>query len=223
MLKIVNPVFKNEQNTEIIYIDMSFDNMQLGGSALFQVFNSVGDEAPTVKMQLILKGFNVIQTLIKEEKIMAGHDVSAGGLITTLMEMSFADKRISLNIDLANFTEKDIIKILFAENPAIVIQVDTADSISHYLQKEGIRFHTIGQVVETKNKEQKLRLKHHNSNHTFDLSYFRNIWFKTSYLFDTKQSGEQKAKERYENYHQQSLFFDFLPSFTGKMQLTERK
>ena len=101
--------------------------------------------------------------------------------------------------------------------------MDTADSISHYLQKEGIRFHTIGQVVETKNKEQKLRLKHHNSNHTFDLSYFRNIWFKTSYLFDTKQSGEQKAKERYENYHQQSLFFDFLPSFTGKMQLTERK
>lgn len=222
--KIVNPVFKNEQNTEIIYIDMSFDNMQLGGSALFQVFNSVGDEAPTVKNAAYFKKvFNVIQTLIKEEKIMAGHDVSAGGLITTLMEMSFADKRISLNIDLANFTEKDIIKILFAENPAIVIQVDTADSISHYLQKEEIRFHIIGQVVETKNEEQKLRLKHHNSNHTFDLSYFRNIWFKTSYLFDTKQSGEQKAKERYENYHQQSLFFDFLPSFTGKMQLTERK
>ncbi len=222
--KIVDPVFKYKEDTEIIYIDMSSDNMQLGGSALSQVFNCVGKEAPTIKDAVYFKKvFNIIQTLIKDEKILAGHDVSTGGLITTLMEMSFADKRISLNIDLTNFKEKEIVKILFAENPAIVIQVSTNDLIPNFLEKEGINYHIIGQVVKVADNCQKLQLKHNNSNHIFDLSYFRNIWFETSYLFDIKQSGEQKATERYKNYQNQSLFFNFLPSFNGKIKTIERK
>ena len=99
--KIVDPVIRNDRDSILVYIDMSHDNKKLGGSSFAQVVNAIGDEAPTVRdPEYFARAFNAVQDLIGEGKIMAGHDISAGGLITTLLEMCFANIRGGLDIDL---------------------------------------------------------------------------------------------------------------------------
>ncbi len=80
-------------------------------------------KTPTVKdSTIVVNVFNTIQDLIRKDLIFAGHDVGSGGLITTIMEMCFADNNIAANIDLTAIGEKDSIKLLFSENPGIIIQ-----------------------------------------------------------------------------------------------------
>ena len=73
---------------------------------------------PTVKnAQYFSNAFEAIQTLVNAGLILAGHDISAGGLITTLLEMTFANTQGGLHIDLKGIKENDLVKVLFAENP----------------------------------------------------------------------------------------------------------
>ena len=110
--KIVSPVLKPDQDSEIVYIDFSFDKLQLGGSSFAQVLNRVGKETPDVKdSDYFVNAFMAIQRLIEEGYVLAGHDISAGGMITTLLEMCFADNRLGLDIDFSYLAEKDIVKI----------------------------------------------------------------------------------------------------------------
>ncbi len=122
--KIVSPVLKPDQDSEIVYIDFSFDKFKLGGSSFAQVLNRVGKETPDVKdSDYFVNAFMAIQRLVEEGYILAGHDISAGGMITTLLEMCFADNRLGLDIDFSYLAEKDIVKILFAENPGVLVQI----------------------------------------------------------------------------------------------------
>ena len=101
-----------------------------------------------LKMTTFKTTFNVIQDLIKNEQIVAGHDVASGGLITTLLELCFAENNIGANIDLSELNEVDSIKVLFAENSGIVLQsVDS--SIETVLIENNIEFFNIGTVTES--------------------------------------------------------------------------
>ena len=92
--KVVEPVLQKDKGS-IYYINISQDNFKLGGSSFGQVLSSVGNEAPTVKnASYVATVFNTIQGLIMEDQIAAGHDVASGGLITTLLEMCFADTNL---------------------------------------------------------------------------------------------------------------------------------
>lgn len=209
--KVVEPVLK-KNGGNLYYINLSGDNHQLGGSSFAQVLNRIGTSTPTIRnAAYFAKVFQVIQQLIAQEKIHAGHDIGSGGLITTLLEMCFADKGIGASIDLSQIGEKDTLKLLFAENISIVIQAD--GSVENTLHNNQIEFFKIGSV----NASEKLSISNNSDKFVLDIPHYRDVWFKTSYLFDCKQSGEVKAKERFDNYKNQPLQFTFPEKFDGKL------
>ena len=209
--KVVEPVLKNN-NTLIYYINISQDSYKLGGSSFNQVLNTIGNEAPDVKNAAFLKNtFNTIQNLIKEDKIHSGHDVASGGLITTLLEMCFADNNIGANIDLTSLSENDSIKLLFSENAGIVFQADA--QIEKTLINNNIEFFTIGKVV----KEEVLTIKNHKDNFSLNISSLRDTWFTTSFLLDQKQTSNGLAEHRFNNFKKQPLQFKFPLNFSGKL------
>ena len=209
--KVVEPVLKHN-NTLIYYINISQDSYKLGGSSFNQVLNTIGNEAPDVKNAAFLKNtFNTIQNLIKEDKIHSGHDVASGGLITTLLEMCFADNNIGANIDLTSLSENDSIKLLFSENAGIVFQADA--QIEKTLINNNIEFFTIGKVI----KEEVLTIKNHKDDFSLNISSLRDTWFMTSFLLDQKQTSNGLAEHRFNNFKKQPLQFKFPLNFSGKL------
>lgn len=212
--KIVEPVLVNDEETALIFVDLAKDKFELGGSSFAQVVNKVGDSTPTIKnSKYFAEAFNVIQQLIKQDKVIAGHDISAGGIVTTLLEMCFANTRGGVAVNFSSLDEKDLIKILFSEISGVVLQVENSDEILSEFGKKGVRAHLIGSPTKDRN----LSIKHHSAELSFDVDEMRDIWFKTSYLLDKKQSTEALAKNRFENYKSNKLDFVFPTSFTGKL------
>lgn len=210
---IIDPVIKLEDNNTLYYINLSEDNYKLGGSSFAQINNKIGSETPTITNAKNFKNaFNTIQQLIKKELLIAGHDISSGGMLTTLLEMCFSQPNVGLNIDLSSIHEKDSVKLLFAENNGIVFQ-STSKEVEQILTKENITFYKIGTAV----KGNTVQIKNFVENFTFSVSELRDVWYETSYLLDQKQSGEQKAKERFNNYKNQPLQFAFPQNFTGNL------
>jgi phosphoribosylformylglycinamidine synthase len=215
--KVVEPVLKKDGG-DIYYINLSKDSYKLGGSSFAQILNKIGKEVPTVTdAAYFKKAFNTLQQLINDNKIQAGHDVGSGGLITTLLEMCFADVNLGASFDLTALGESDMAKVLFAENIAVVFQADS--SAENALNEAGIEFQKIGKV-EAGNT---LSVKNGDAVLNFDVVEMRDVWYKTSYLLDKKQSGAQKAKERFENYKNQPLQFEFPTHFTGKLPVYNGK
>lgn len=208
--KVVEPVLQKTGGA-IYYINLSNDSYKLGGSSFAQILNKIGNETPDIKDAAAFKNtFNTLQELIKQDLITAGHDIGSGGLITTLLEMCFADLNLGANLDLSALGEKDIIKLLFAENIAVVFQAKA--EAEGLLKANGITYHKIGEVSATPS----LNITNFDQNYTFDIAQLRDVWFKTSYLLDQKQSGAAKAKERFENYKNQPLKYNFPIHFDGK-------
>ncbi len=210
--KVVEPVLK-KKGGDIYYINISQDDFKLGGSSFAQIVNKIGNEAPTVKSATYLKTvFNTIQDLIRNEQIVAGHDVASGGLITTLLELCFADTNIGAELDLSDLNEKDSFKLLFAENAGIVIQAKDS-SIEKALSEANIAFNKIGSVTESDT----LRVINNTDVFTMTISRLRDVWYKTSFLLDQKQTANGLAEARYNNYKNQSLQYTFPGNFTGKL------
>ena len=139
--KVVSPVLRTGVNSTIYYIDFSFDKLKLGGSAFAQSLDKIGKEVPTVQdSEYFANAFNAVQELINKELILAGHDISAGGMITTMLEMNFANTEGGLEVSLDEIPEKDLVKILFSENPGILIQVEKTDEVEKILKKAGVAF-----------------------------------------------------------------------------------
>lgn len=207
--KVVEPVFQRDKGS-IYYINLSQDDFKLGGSSFGQVLNKIGNEAPTIKSaEFFSRAFNSVQELIKKGQVASGHDIGSGGLITTLLEMCFADNNLGAEIDFSDFNEKDLIKILFAENIGLVLQANNDETFESYLNSNKIGFHKIGAVTNSNNlKVNEL---------DFNISKLRDIWFETSYLLDKNQSKNNKAEERYKNYKNQPLIYKFPEKFSGKL------
>ena len=209
--KVVEPLLQIDGGN-IYYINISQDDFKLGGSSFNQTLNTIGNEAPDVKNTAFVKEtFNTIQNLIQKDAITAGHDIASGGLITTLLEMCFADVNLGANFDISSLNEEDTIKVLFAENSGIVFQADA--SVEAALSAQNIEFFTIGTannsgIVSIKNKEDLISLK---------VSEMRDVWYKTSFLLDQKQTANNLAQERFDNYKKQPLTYQFPTNFSGKL------
>lgn len=214
--QIVTPVLRADQATELVYIDFSFDKMKLGGSSFAQILNKVGKEVPDVKdADYFVEAFTAVQKMVEEGLILAGHDISAGGMVTALLEMCFADNRLGLDIDLSFLAEKDIVKILFAENPGVVVQIPDAAAkrVSALLDKAGVAYGFLGKP----GKAGVMNIRKDGADWSLDIASLRDLWFKTSYLLDRRQSGAEKALERYKTYKQNELKYIFPKGFTGKL------
>jgi len=210
--KIVEPVFKTGKGN-VYYINLSQDNFKLGGSSFAQIINKIGTETSTITNSVFFKTtFNVIQDLIKADKIVAGHDVASGGLITTLLELCFADNNIGANLDLTKLAEADSIKVLFSENNGIVLQA-ADNSIEKVLSDNNIEFFNIGEVTASN----EVNIINGADTFNFNVSDLRDTWFKTSALLDTKQCANNKGEERFINYKYQALDYTFPTHFTGSI------
>ncbi len=209
--KVIEPVLvKNDAS--IYYLDLSKDDLKLGGTSFAQILNRVGDSSADIKdIPYLGKTFEIIQNAIKQNLIQAGHDVSSGGLITTLLEMCFSDINLGADLDLSSLSAKDDVTLFFNENAAIVIQAD--HNIEKLLQASGINFTKIGKVIN----KSKLNIITKAGKHKFDIPTLRDIWYETSYLLDQKQCDNNKATERYQNYKKQNLEYVFPTQFDGKM------
>jgi phosphoribosylformylglycinamidine synthase len=216
--KVVEPVLKFSSDKiaagSIYYINLSQDNYKLGGSSFAQILNTIGNETPTIiDSEFFKNSFNTIQELINDNQILAGHDIGSGGLITTLLEMCFADINLGATIDLSSFEEKDIIKILFSENIGIVFQAKNDTEIESKLKSNNLSFYKLGKVTN----QATLDFGHL----TLDINKYRDIWYKTSFLLDQKQSRNGMAQARFDNYKKQNLQFDFPSHFTGKIAVSQ--
>lgn len=215
--QVVEPVLQ-KNNRAIYYINMSGDDYQLGGSSLAQSLNRLGQSAPDVKdVAGFAKAFNAVQKLISAGQIDAGHDISAGGLVTTLLEMCFADNELGAEIDLSDLGEKDFTRLLFAENVGLVFQA--SEEAAPILEEAGISFHKIGRVNDSgvlsiQNGEEKINL---------EIPHWRDVWYRTSFLFEQKFISKELAQKRFDNYKKQALNYRFPEGFTGQVEVAQQR
>ena len=214
---VIEPVFK-KQGGDIYYINLSQDDFKLGGSSFAQILNKVGNNTPNTKDAKYVKTvFNTIQKLIKDNQIIAGHDVASGGLITTLLELCFADVNLGAELDITALNQKDSCKVLFSENSGIVFQSKDA-SIEKTLTDANIAFHNIGKVTNSDT----LSVINGIEVFTMTVSRLRDMWYKTSFLLDQKQTANGLAKTRFDNYKNQALQYSFPKHFTGKIPIIDQ-
>ncbi len=207
--------------SEIVYVDMSRGSgFGLGGSSFAQIVGKVGDTTPTVgDAGYFARAFGAVQELVHDGRVLAGHDVSAGGLITALLEMTFADNTSGIEVNLSGLNGdngqqgsggKELVGLLFSEKPALLLQVADGAAVAKKLASQRIEAQTIGKV----NFDRRFSIRAVGVELDLLQDDLRDKWYKTSYLLDRRQSA--RAAERYTNYKQQSLDFRFPAGFTGK-------
>ncbi len=209
--RISGPVIRNDDSTALFWIDMSGMRHELGGSVLGQTLGSLGEKAPGVEdPEYFAAVFEALQQLIKDGKIIAGHDISAGGMIVTLLEMCFANRKGGMAVNLTEMGETDTVRLLYSQNPGVVIQVEDEGETEEFLYSKGIRFASIGHPV----MERKLFVANGEERHEFDIDRCRSLWYRSSYLLDRRQCGPELALERFETHGSKALNFD-LKNFHG--------
>jgi phosphoribosylformylglycinamidine synthase len=209
--KTISPVLQPVKGSKIVYIDFSKDEFKLGGSSFAQVLNLIGNVTPTIAdEQYFANAFEGLQHLVRHGLILSGHDISEGGMITTLLEMTFAMPNVGMDVDITALGD-DKIKILFSENPGVIVQVSDERALE-ILHSKAISFQVIGVTTE----ERAINLKSAQGNDILSIDTLRDTWFKTSFLLDSKQRPKDHATARYENYKKQVLDYKFPKSFTGQ-------
>ncbi len=211
--KTVTPNIKPKQGSKIIYIDFAKSGFELGGSSFAQTLNRLGTAVPDVAdARYFAHAFETLQQLVSKGKILAGHDISAGGLATTLLEMNFPNYEMGMTLNLDVFEEKDLIKVMFSEKPGVVIQV-ADDEAELLLKKSSLSYHVLGAVAHNFI----IKLKKNKKEYVLDIDRLRDVWYETSYMLDRNQSGEGNAHCRFRNYKRQELSFYFSPDFNGNL------
>jgi phosphoribosylformylglycinamidine synthase len=210
----VSPALQPKEGTKLIYINLSKDDFKLGGSSFAQVLNLLGNEVPTIKDDgYFVAAFETIQQLIKQDLILAGHDISEGGLITALLEMCFAVPDVGLTLNL-NLAGKDLVTVLFSENPGLILQVEKEKEVLSILDSNKITYQILGHVTH----ERSVTIRHSQELIAFNIDELRDVWFKTSFLLDSIQRDTEHATKRYENYKHQQLTYNFQKKFDGQFK-----
>lgn len=213
--KIVSPVLQNEPNSAVYHIDFSFAPLALGGSALAQSLGKLGNETPSVdEPEYFRDAFAAVQELIAGGYVLAGHDISAGGLVTTLLEMCFPNSKGGLKIDFSAIPETDLVKLLFAENPGVVLQLKNLEEAEEILRSNSIGFAKIAQL----STERTLDIKQGKKHLSLDIDALRDVWYESSFLMDKHQTALLEAEARRDNYKQQTVSYKFPEGFSGKMK-----
>ncbi|MBN2484880.1 MAG: phosphoribosylformylglycinamidine synthase [Bacteroidales bacterium] len=211
--KVVEPVLKPVEGSSLIYIYLSNCRYQLGGSSFAQTVGQLGEAPVDIDdARYFAKVFNTVQRLIASGKILSGHDVSSGGLITTMLEMTFGRNDVGLDANLALLGDIDLARLLLSEKPALLVQVEDEGSFMKELHDMDIVAEPVAQI----NLQRRFTIKHGTQRLSPDINYLRGLWFHTSYLLDKKQTPAKLAKERLLNFAEQELRFNFPKHFTGE-------
>ncbi len=211
----VTPMLGTSTRSTLYYVDFSKTPLALGGSAFSQTLGAIGGDTPDVSdAEYFVKAFNAVQKLVHNNLLMAAHDVSAGGLVTTLLEMCFPNTKGGINFNTESFALKgqnDLVKILFAENPALVIQVNDRNKskVEQSLHRAGINFFPIG--VPSRNNI--LTIKHGDYEQHIDIHAMRRTWFEPSFRLDSLQTNPECATARRDNLGKQPITYRMRPNF----------
>jgi len=207
--KAVSPALIDEPDTQILYIAFTSGPSSLGGSAFAQIVGQLGDEVPGITDEnLFRKAFEAVQELIREGHILAGHDISAGGIITALLEMCFPTPEVGMEVSLPG-AEEDLISFLFTEKPGVVIQVKDADKVTGLLRNRGLDAYNLARIT----RERVLTV----GKHRLDIDRLRDVWFSTSHKLDRLQRPVSHADLRSKNYGRQPLVYTFPKGFDGRL------
>jgi len=211
--KTLPQVMVNDTKSDLIYIDLSDGRFALGGSSLAQVLNTLGTEVPdTMPGKEFANAFNVIQSLIIDGLLSAGHDVSAGGLITAVLEMCFPNKEGGVGLDLSVFDHPDPVGVLFSEQPALLVQSTQSKQVLKVLAAASIPAKCIGKPIA----DRTVLVSGLGVEANLPIDDLRDRWYYTSYLFDQDQCGIDLAQERYDSYKNQVLRYTFPTGFSGR-------
>ncbi len=200
--KTLTPELKRDQGlTDLILIDLANGQNRLGGSALAQVYKQVGAVTPDVDDAEDLKAFfAVIQGLNTDDKLLAYHDRSDGGLFTTLAEMCFAGHvGADIKLDFLAEDSSHFARELFNEELGAIIQVKQEDTeaVLQQFTAAGLGEHTL--VIGQPNDDDHIRF-------TFDgqvvlenkRSYYQRIWAETSYRMQSLRDNADCAQEEFD-------------------------
>lgn len=259
---VVSPNLKPAENSLLIYMPFTSVNSKcgkeafpLGGSAFAQIINKIGNNTPDINdPKYFADCFNAVQNMVKENVILAGHDISQGGLITAILEMCFPNTQGGLSVNakvlqmLATISEAEVgtkcfecegkksedlvFRALFSEVPGVLLQVDASklEEIEKYINI--VSAPTVAEVASVRAKGYLIgnylpvrkvvitgmgSIASADGAITLDINALRDIWYKTSYLFDIRQVGEKCAKERFVNYKNQPLQYKFPNAFSGNL------
>lgn len=190
----------DEGETDLILIDLANGQNRLGGSALAQVYKQVGAVSPDVDDAEDLKAFfAVIQGLNRDNKLLAYHDRSDGGLFTTLCEMSFAGHvGLDIRLDLLAEDESHFARELFNEELGAVIQVNTSDTeaVLQQFTAAGLGEHTL--VIGSLNQDDHIRFTFNDKAVLENTrSYYHQLWAETSYRMQALRDNSECAEEEF--------------------------
>lgn len=197
--KTITPELKSIENSVLLLIDLGLGKMRMGGSAFNQIYNQFNVDTPDIEAENLIAFYQVIQTLISQNKLLAYHDRSDGGVLVTLAEMAFAS-RIGLDIDLKHdvFKNKTPIEILFNEELGAVIQVkqDDIEEVQALCVKMGLQ----GAIssIATMNADGILRIIHE-QNIIFNekLVDLQQAWQETSYRMQWLRDNPECADSEF--------------------------
>jgi phosphoribosylformylglycinamidine synthase len=194
--KVVTPDIKNPGHSQLIFIEIAKHKARLGGSALAQVYGQVGNESPDVDdPEMLKRAFQAIQKLISENLILAGHDISDGGLITTILEMAFAG---NCGLDIRMSGSWSPIERLFAEELGVVIECKTSDvrNVLEIFDSFRLSSNMIGETTE----EKKI-LVTYNLQKVLEsgMCVIREWWEETSYQIERLQMNSECADTERKN------------------------
>ncbi|MGQ9645327.1 MAG: phosphoribosylformylglycinamidine synthase [Thermodesulfobacteriota bacterium] len=194
--KVVTPDIKQPGKSRLILIEITKDQARLGGSALAQAYGQIGNDSPDVDDPDTLKrAFHAIQRLISENLILAGHDISDGGLITTLLEMAFAGN-CGLKIEMDG--PSGPLERLFAEELGAVIECDRreVERVMEILNSYRLEATLIGETAE----DRKILVTYRSQNVLeADMRLLRQWWEETSYQIERLQMNPECADEEKKN------------------------
>lgn len=218
--KKVTPDLKRPGESKLMFIDLGCSNQRLGGSVLAKVFKQTGRECPgTVRPDILKNGFLAMQRLVDRGLILAGHDRSDGGLITTLLEMAFAGN-CGLDLDFRQSADFDHLAYLFNEELGLVIEYlpENENAIRAILRRQGLIgcYHVIGRTTA----DLEIRLKNHTKEFFWSaMPTLRAIWQETSYQLEQLQANPFCIKQEREGCYDRpgpSYELTFIPKPTGK-------
>ena len=213
--EILSPVLRLDPKYPVYHIDFSFAPLALGGSALAQALGQLGDETPYIaEPEYFREAFAAVQEALRRGILVAGHDISGGGLITALLELCFSHPEGGLSVDLSAFPESDWVKLLFAENPGVLVQTSDPEQLEALLRDASLGFVRLATPVLG---SRTLALHQGGRRLELDIDQKRELWYRSSYLMDQHQSGEELARQRFEHYKEQPLRFRFPEGFDGKL------
>lgn len=215
--KTVTPDFKLKDDGVVLHIDLGKGKRRLGGSALAQVFDQIGDDCPDVDDITYLKRvFEAIQELISDDLISAGHDISDGGLIISVLEMAFAGN-CGVHLDLAS-RGKSVFQTLFSEELGLIIEVSKSnvDTVLQRLRENNVSADIIGEVTSNASIE----INVDGVNHVHEAtSLLRDMWEDTSFQLEKLQrlaSCVDSEREGLKNRREPAWNLSFTPRADDK-------